>query len=118
MSTASKYSKLKRHKRRLTDYVKRYKLLQSGRPRLVIRRTNRQIIMQLVEYCLAGDRIINTWLSSKLVGPRKNYQSLRRLYDHANTEIKREYADYIIDSGLSNHSENLKKLFDHARVRA
>lgn len=41
-----------------TNYKKRLLLLQSRRPRLIIRKTNRQIILQIAEYMSGGDHII------------------------------------------------------------
>ncbi len=39
-----------------TDYRKRLKLLQSGKPRLVVRRTSSQLLAQIVEFSETGDR--------------------------------------------------------------
>jgi large subunit ribosomal protein L18 len=49
-----------------TDYKKRLKMLVSGIPRLVIRRTNKNMIVQIVEYSDNGDKIILTANSSEL----------------------------------------------------
>ncbi|MCG7851894.1 MAG: 50S ribosomal protein L18, partial [Methanosarcinaceae archaeon] len=38
-----------------TDYYSRMRLLLSEKPRMVVRKTNRQIIIQLVEATLEGD---------------------------------------------------------------
>lgn len=106
----------KRASKRLTDYGKRYRLLRSGRPRLVIRFTNRQIIMQLVYYDkqnAVGDRVAATWTSRAVsdVPYRTNYGVLKALYQLVRKNLP---ADYIIDTGLRNNSEKLKKLFKDA----
>jgi large subunit ribosomal protein L18 len=49
-----------------TDYKKRLKMLVSGIPRLVIRRTNKNIIVQVVDYFENGDKVIVTANSSEL----------------------------------------------------
>lgn len=49
-----------------TNYRKRLKLLISGSPRLVIRRTNKNIIVQVVKYSENGDAVVVTANSSEL----------------------------------------------------
>lgn len=49
-----------------TVYRKRLKLLLSGKPRLVVRRFNSNILAQLVEYDPKGDRVIFTIHSNVL----------------------------------------------------
>jgi len=41
-----------------TNYKKRLKLLMSKKPRLIIRKTNQQIILQIAEYAPDGDRVL------------------------------------------------------------
>ena len=43
-----------------TDYKKRILLLLSEKPRLVVRKTNHQVIVQLVAYFAEGDKILCT----------------------------------------------------------
>jgi len=50
-----------------TNYYKRLKLIRSGKPRLVVRRTNRYIIVQVVEARVEGDRVIAAAHSRELV---------------------------------------------------
>jgi large subunit ribosomal protein L18 len=49
-----------------TNYKKRLLLLQSRKPRLIIRKTNKQIILQIAEYVNNGDKIICSVNSSAL----------------------------------------------------
>ncbi len=51
-----------------TDYRTRLKLLLSERPRLVIRKTNKRIIAQLVEYTPKGDKVLASSDSKELEG--------------------------------------------------
>jgi large subunit ribosomal protein L18 len=49
-----------------TDYKKRLKMLVSGISRLVIRRTNKSIVVQVVEYSENGDKVLITANGSEL----------------------------------------------------
>ncbi len=51
-----------------TDYRNRLKLLLSEKPRLVIRKTNKRIIMQVVEYTPIGDKVLVSSESKELGG--------------------------------------------------
>lgn len=57
----------KRRRKQLTDYPARAKLLFSGIPRLVIRKTNRYLIAQLVKSSVAQDKIVFTANSKELL---------------------------------------------------
>ena len=50
--------KMRRRREGKTDYRKRLSLLKSGKIRVVIRKTNRRIIIQFVEYHEDGDKVI------------------------------------------------------------
>jgi large subunit ribosomal protein L18 len=47
-----------RRRQHKTDYLKRLKLLKSGKPRLIFRRTNKYIIVQYIKSEEARDKII------------------------------------------------------------
>lgn len=67
MATGSRYKVAPRRRReQKTDYRKRLKLLLSVKPRLVIRRTSRHIIVQLIEYDSKGDKVIASAHSNEL----------------------------------------------------
>jgi len=67
MATGSRYRVAPRRRReQKTDYRKRLKLLLSGRPRVVIRRTSRHITVQVIEYDPMGDRVIASAHSNEL----------------------------------------------------
>jgi large subunit ribosomal protein L18 len=50
-----------------TNYYKRLKLVKSGKPRFVVRRTNKYIIVQVAEARIEGDRMIAVAHSRELV---------------------------------------------------
>ena len=58
--------KLKRRAKKKTDYAQRLGLLKSGKPRIVVRRHNRNIRIQVVEYGKAGDATLVDVSSSSL----------------------------------------------------
>ncbi len=57
----------RRRRENRTDYKLRLKLLKSGIPRIVIRRTNRHFILQIVESHEAQDKILITVNSKELL---------------------------------------------------
>lgn len=55
-----------RRKKALTDYNNRVAMLKSGLARVVIRKSNRAINIQIVEYSIKGDKIIKSVNSNEL----------------------------------------------------
>ena len=72
----------KRRRLGLTDYRKRLKLVKSGLPRLVIRRTNRYLITQVIKSKLGGDETLITVTSKKLAdyGWRASFKNTPAAY--------------------------------------
>ncbi len=67
MATGARYFvPFRRRKEGKTDYYRRAKLVISDRPRMVVRKTNRHIIIQLVTAELDGDRTLVTANSAEL----------------------------------------------------
>lgn len=59
----------RRKRKGKTDYRRRLKLLKSRKPRLVVRKTNKHIIAQIIRYSPEGDRVVvglNSAMLSKL----------------------------------------------------
>ncbi len=54
-----------------TDYRRRLKLLRGGAPRAVVRVTNTQVICQIVNYEVDGDRVVTSVDGSSLVSDYK-----------------------------------------------
>ncbi|MCD6549668.1 50S ribosomal protein L18 [Candidatus Micrarchaeota archaeon] len=66
-ATGPKYRvHFRRRREGLTDYRKRVALIKSGLPRLVIRKTNKQVIAQIIEFSPEGDRVIASATSKEL----------------------------------------------------
>jgi len=72
----------RRRRERLTDYRQRLKLVKSGQPRLVVRRTNRYIIAQFIQSKAAGDKTITTVTSKKLAeyGWKGSFKNMAAAY--------------------------------------
>ena len=72
----------RRRKEGKTDYRLRFGLLKSSKPRIIIRKTNRYIIVQLVETDIAQDKIVVTFSSRDLLSkgwPKEATGSLKSL---------------------------------------
>ncbi len=68
MATGPRYRVSFRRKREgKTDYRKRIRLLSSGKPRFVVRKTSKRILAQLTDYQPHGDRVI-AYSDSKELG--------------------------------------------------
>lgn len=69
MATGARYFvPFRRRKEGRTDYSKRAKLVVSDRPRMVVRKTNRHILIQLVTAEIEGDCTFVTASSRELAG--------------------------------------------------
>jgi len=89
-----------------TNYRKRLLLLQSRKPRLVIRKTNKQILLQLVEYAPGGDKVVfgvNS-LALKKLGWAYSCKNLPACYlaglMMAKKAIAKKANSAIVDAGL------------------
>lgn len=60
-------TQLKRRRQKKTDYKLRIGLLKSGTPRIVIRKTNSYLIVQVVQTTEAQDKILNGVTSKDLI---------------------------------------------------
>ncbi len=60
--------KFRRRREGKTDYYRRARLLRSGLPRLVVRKTNTRVIAQVITAHPVGDRTVASAVSSELAG--------------------------------------------------
>ena len=102
----------KRRREGKTDYKLRTGLLKSGVPRIVVRKTNKYIIVQLVESDESQDKIITGITSRDLLkkGWDKKYQgSLKSIPAAYLTglmlakKIKERKDEFILDMGMAIH---------------
>ncbi len=94
----------RRRRAALTDYKRRVSLLKGGFLRIVVRKTNRGIIMQITEYKKDGDVIVKSARSDELLkfgwSPRRNIPTayltgllLSKKFNDKNREL-------VVDTGL------------------
>ncbi|MEM4181684.1 MAG: 50S ribosomal protein L18 [Candidatus Pacearchaeota archaeon] len=101
----------KRRREGVTDYKQRLNLLKSKRPRIVIRKTNKYIIIQEIESKESKDFVLTTISSKNLIGegfPEKFSGSLKSLPAAYLTGIlmakKMKNKNVVVDIGLyKNH---------------
>jgi large subunit ribosomal protein L18 len=65
--------KYRRKREGKTNYKKRLSLLKSGMPRLIIRRTNTEMIIQIANYEPDGDKVVVSFSSNHLAKHGWNY---------------------------------------------
>lgn len=100
----------KRRRKNLTNYSKRLNLLRSNYKRFVVRKTNKFIILQIIESKAAQDKVlysVNTKELLKLGWPKENIGSLKSLaasYIAGKTlakKVKNKGEKVILDMGLN-----------------
>jgi len=95
----------RRRRANLTNYRKRLALLKSEKPRMVVRKTNRQVIVQFVNFTNDHDEVIASATSSELAQfkwkPSTNLpSSYLTAYLCANKAKKKGVKSAVLDSGL------------------
>lgn len=108
----SKRTIKRRRKEGKTDYKARLVMLKSGKPRVVIRRTNKYIIVQYVESHEAQDKVIVGANSKELLkkgwsGPKGGLKSLKASYETGKlagekilAKLEDKEQEVILDIGL------------------
>jgi large subunit ribosomal protein L18 len=100
MATGATYSvRFRRKRSQKTDYKKRLNLLKSRQTRLVVRKTNKNIICQLVEYTEDGDRIT----------AHANSQELKKLgWNHSTSNTPSAYLTGLL-CGVKGKKKGVQK---------
>ncbi|TAJ45255.1 50S ribosomal protein L18 [Methanofollis fontis] len=108
MATGARYFvPFRRRKEGRTDYYARMKLLLSGTPRMVVRKTNRQIICQLVVPGEQGDETLISAYSAELkaLGYEGSTSSTPAAYLtgmlFATKALEAGYDEAVLDIGLA-----------------
>lgn len=108
--SVTEFVQYRRKREGRTNYKKRLAYLKSGQHRLVIRRTNKQVIMQIVDYHPDGDKILCGVTSSDLKKHGWNYSfnSLPACYLAgilmARTAKEHKVTSAIVDLGLQSNT--------------
>jgi large subunit ribosomal protein L18 len=109
--------KYRRKREQKTNYRKRLTLLKSGKNRLVIRKSNKYIMLQVVRYEPQGDNIIKICNSNELAkfGWKFSFKNVQAAYltglliaQKMKTEKNKEV---IVDFGLSTPLKGYNKLY-------
>lgn len=87
-----------------TNYRKRIAQLKSGMKRVVVRKSNRAITMQVVQYDINGDKVLAS-VNSKELGalgwePRSNIPTAYLTGMLLANKLKDKSSDFILDIGL------------------
>jgi large subunit ribosomal protein L18 len=95
----------RRRREKATDYRKRLALVKSGKPRMVVRRSNRHVLVQLVEFAPSGDRVAVTVSSRGLKkfkwAPRRNLPTAYLAGFYAGVLAKKAgMEEFVLDIGL------------------
>jgi len=104
----------RRRREALTDYRKRFALVKGGHDRVVIRKTNKRIIAEVVRYAEKGDLVlayVDSGALSKYSWPSRSnrptaYLTGLMLARIAASKVKDSNAPYILDIGLSSPVKN------------
>lgn len=96
----------KRKRKRVTDYKRRLNLLKSGKLRLVVRRTMKNIVVQVVQYGEDGDKILASATAQELkkFGWKGYLSNLPSAYLTGllagKKALKQKLKDAVLDTGL------------------
>jgi len=106
MRKKAKVIPFRRKREGKTNYGKRLKLLSANKPRLVVRVTGKQLIVQIIEYQPKGDLVLMGLMSSALEkmgwkGSKKNLPAAYLAgYLLAKEAGKKKIKEAILDIGL------------------
>ena len=97
--------KFRRRREGITNYRKRLALVKSGLERVVIRKTNKRIIGQVVQYSEKGDRVVTSVDSNELVKkygwPSRRNRSTAYLTGMLLAKKAKTTGELILDIGIT-----------------
>jgi large subunit ribosomal protein L18 len=114
MASGPRFSvKFRRRREGKTDYKKRLALVKSRKPRMVVRKTSTNIIVQFVTFAPEGDKVIGTALSRELkaLGWKYSTKSVPAAYLTGYLASKRvagKVSEAVLDIGLSGPKKGSK----------
>ena len=105
----------KRKREGKTDYRKRLKILLGNKPRIVIRKSLKNIVMQIIEYSENGDKVVVAASSKELekkYGLKFNRGNIPCAYLTGyllgKKAVKKNIKDAVLDSGFAAHIKGSK----------
>jgi large subunit ribosomal protein L18 len=114
MASGPRYSvKYRRRREGKTDYRSRLALVKSRKPRMVVRKTSTNIIVQFITYAPEGDKVVGTALSRELttLGWKYSTKSIPAAYLTGYLASKRvagKVSEAVLDIGLSGPRKGAK----------
>ncbi|MGA3020384.1 MAG: 50S ribosomal protein L18 [Candidatus Micrarchaeales archaeon] len=97
--------KFRRRREGLTNYKKRLALVKSGLERIIVRKTNKRIMGQVVEYSEKGDRIVaaadSNELSKKYNWPSRRNRPTAYLTGLLLARKAKDRGEMILDIGIT-----------------
>ena len=101
----------RRRREKKTDYEKRLALVKSEKPRMVVRRSNRYVTVQFIEFKPDGDRTMLT-VTGKNIAKLFNWPSKRNVWSaylaglYAGKEAsKKGVKEFVLDLGMRTPSK-------------
>ncbi len=95
--------KFRRRRQGITDYKKRLALLKGNKPRLVVRKSNKTITVQLIQYKKEGDKVLSHANSKELTkfGWKLNTKNIPSAYltGFLCTKKGKEVKEAVLDIG-------------------
>lgn len=89
-----------------TDYQKRLALVKSGKPRMVVRKSNSGVIVQFVNYDINGDKVVS-YANGKTLQKQFSWPSKRNVYTAylcgllaGKNAQKGKVSEFVLDLGL------------------
>ena len=114
MASGPRYSvKYRRRREGKTDYRSRLALVKGRKPRMVVRKTSTNIIVQFVTYAPEGDRVVGTALSRELKGLGWKYSTKSTPAAYltgylASKRVAGKVSEAVLDIGLSGPRKGAK----------
>ena len=101
----------RRRKEKKTDYKKRLALVKGEKPRMIVRRSNRYILVQFVEFRQDGDRTVFT-INGRKFSKMFNWPAKRNVWSaylaglYAGKEMaKKGVKEFVLDIGMRTPSK-------------
>lgn len=101
----------RRRREKVTDYKKRLALVKSGKPRMVVRKSNRGIKVQFIEFDTKGDKTLAS-VDGQTLHKKYGWSSRRNVYTAylagllgAKMASGKGVKDFVVDLGLQKASK-------------
>ncbi len=96
----------RRRREGTTNFGKRLALVKSGKTRMIVRKTNKSVIVQFIDFEFGGDKTVVTVHSKKLAklfswpAKRNVYTAYLAGFYAGKEAMKKKISDFVLDIGL------------------